>query len=319
VHEFAHGIFARLNNVRIKSTGVACLGPFLGAFVEQDDKQMLKASKKAQLAILAAGTFANVVLAALFTLILIGFFFISFTPEGYAFDNYAYTLVNTSELSLPLLTTIGTKSYQEATQGDKHYFFDAKTNITTLQGQLIVAYEDTPAFRAQLGNTILSMDGVPITSYALLNATLRSFRPHQTITIITRMNEAPQETTLTLGEREGRAYLGIMTLPYQRKGLLGLWYQTVSAVKDPHVAYQAIIPGAQFIYDLLWWIIIINVLVALFNMFPAGMLDGGRFFLLTIWGITGSKKAGEYAFKAGTWILLGVLAIMMVKWVFVIV
>src|SRR3989344_4142235 len=40
VHEFSHGILAKANNVRIKSTGVAFLGPILGAFVEQDEGQM---------------------------------------------------------------------------------------------------------------------------------------------------------------------------------------------------------------------------------------------------------------------------------------
>lgn len=317
-HEFAHGIFARLNKVRIKSTGVACLGPFLGAFVEQDDKQMMKASKKAQLAILAAGTFANVVLALLFSILLAGFFLVSFTPQGYSFDNYAYTVVNASSLSVPSLTTLGQKQYQHVTQGNATYFLDAQANLSAVEGQLLLAYEDTPAFRAQISNVITHINALPITSYATLNATLRSLKPNQTITLTTLTQEGPQETSLTLGEREGRAYLGIMTVPYQRKGLLGAWYQIMSSVKDPHVTYQSKFTGAQFIYDLLWWIVIINILVALFNMFPAGMLDGGRFFLLTIWGITGSKKAGEYAFKAGTWLLLGVLAIMMVKWVFVI-
>ena len=39
-HEFAHGIFARLNKIKVKTTGFAFLGPILGAFVEPDEKQM---------------------------------------------------------------------------------------------------------------------------------------------------------------------------------------------------------------------------------------------------------------------------------------
>src|SRR3989338_6843479 len=57
LHEFAHGIFARLNNLKVKSTGFLFLGPFLGAFVEPDEKKMMKAKKVPQLGILAAGTF----------------------------------------------------------------------------------------------------------------------------------------------------------------------------------------------------------------------------------------------------------------------
>src|SRR3989338_3332616 len=41
-HEFAHGIFARLNKIRIHSTGFGFLGPFLAAFVEQNEKDMTK-------------------------------------------------------------------------------------------------------------------------------------------------------------------------------------------------------------------------------------------------------------------------------------
>ena len=37
-HEFAHGIFARLNKIKVHSTGFGFLGPFLAAFVEPDEK-----------------------------------------------------------------------------------------------------------------------------------------------------------------------------------------------------------------------------------------------------------------------------------------
>ena len=38
---------------------------------------------------------------------------------------------------------------------------------------------------------------------------------------------------------------------------------------------------------------IINLLVALFNMLPLGFLDGGRFFYLTFLGLTGSEKVAK--------------------------
>jgi len=46
VHEFAHGVVARAHNVKVKSSGLAFFGPLLGAFVEPDDKQLLKKSHK---------------------------------------------------------------------------------------------------------------------------------------------------------------------------------------------------------------------------------------------------------------------------------
>lgn len=74
VHEMSHGIFARMWKIKIKSSGFAIFGILLpiipGAFVEQDQKDMEKKSKKAQLAVLSAGTFANFITAGVFFLIL---------------------------------------------------------------------------------------------------------------------------------------------------------------------------------------------------------------------------------------------------------
>ena len=65
VHEGCHGIFSRLNDIKIKSTGFGFLGPLPLAFVEPDEKQMAKKGFKAQLSILAAGPVSNFVLALL--------------------------------------------------------------------------------------------------------------------------------------------------------------------------------------------------------------------------------------------------------------
>ncbi|MFH1209382.1 MAG: site-2 protease family protein [archaeon] len=69
IHEFSHGLFARLYNVKIKSSGFAFLGPILAAFVEPDEKVLNKRNKKQQLSIFAAGPFANIILAFLILLI----------------------------------------------------------------------------------------------------------------------------------------------------------------------------------------------------------------------------------------------------------
>lgn len=69
VHEFSHGVFARLYNLKVKSSGFAFLGPILAAFVEPDEKQLAKAKKREQLAVFSAGPFSNVVLGVIFFLI----------------------------------------------------------------------------------------------------------------------------------------------------------------------------------------------------------------------------------------------------------
>jgi len=73
-HEFAHGIFMKRYNIKIKSTGFGFfpffLPVFLAAFVEQDPKSFEKADKIKQMAVLAAGTFANFLTGVLFFIII---------------------------------------------------------------------------------------------------------------------------------------------------------------------------------------------------------------------------------------------------------
>lgn len=69
VHEFSHGVFARLYNIKLKSSGFAFLGPILAAFVEPDEKQLSKVEKRKQLAVFSGGPFSNVIFGFLFFLL----------------------------------------------------------------------------------------------------------------------------------------------------------------------------------------------------------------------------------------------------------
>ncbi|PIN80712.1 hypothetical protein COV11_03490 [Candidatus Woesearchaeota archaeon CG10_big_fil_rev_8_21_14_0_10_30_7] len=88
IHEFAHGVIARLYNVKIKSTGFAFLGILIpiipAAFVEPDEKKLEKKTSKEQLSIFAAGPFINIVCGLLFMLL----FFQVLTPLSAELYNY---------------------------------------------------------------------------------------------------------------------------------------------------------------------------------------------------------------------------------------
>jgi membrane-associated protease RseP (regulator of RpoE activity) len=49
-------------------------------------------------------------------------------------------------------------------------------------------------------------------------------------------------------------------------------------------------------------------------MLPVGIFDGGRFFYLTIWGITKNEKLARNLFKFTTYFILFLLLILMLKW-----
>jgi membrane-associated protease RseP (regulator of RpoE activity) len=70
IHEFSHGLVARLYNIKLKSSGFAVMSiglPIIpAAFVEPDEKEMASKSTKEQLGVLAAGSFSNYLTAILF-------------------------------------------------------------------------------------------------------------------------------------------------------------------------------------------------------------------------------------------------------------
>lgn len=330
-HEFSHGIFARLNNIKILSTGFAFLGPFMGAFVEQDDKQMWKAKKFPQMAILAAGTFANVLMTIIFGILLVLFFKLAFIPSGFIFNTYAYNQINSTDIisanNILLQEFISMNesnlSLVQIKTSDNNTFFVSQSALNySLANNLssMIVFDNTPAARAGLIGAITEIDMTKVTNSDEVKEALSRHSPGETIQIKTLTSEKTENTyEITLASTpEGKSYLGIGTFPAQyKKGIMGSITKTLFAFKDPNTYYASRFGDAStWIYNLIWWIVIINILVALFNMYPAGILDGGRFFLLTIWGITGKKRYGEIGLKIGTWFLLAIVALMMTRWLF---
>jgi len=316
-HEFAHGIFARLNKIKIISTGFGFLGPFLAAFVEQDEKQMKKAKKFSQLSVLASGTFANVLVTVLFGLILLLFFVAAFSPAGVNFNTYTFDAINASAI-----TAIGTSYFDNSTlleiqANNKIYFADEQMLNESSDNSSIIVYDDSPALRAKLSGTISEIDNKEIRAYSDLNSTLNSYKPGDNITITTIDTDSKNKTTynITLAEKDGKAFLGIGFLYYKRTGFFSVFYNLFEKVKDPFIYYKSSLGDfGIFIFNLLWWAVLISLSVALVNMLPLGLFDGGRFFFLTIWAMTGKRKLAENAFKISTWFLLFLVFAMLIKW-----
>jgi len=79
VHEFSHGIIARVHNLKIKSSGFAFLGIIIpvipAAFVEPDEKELRTRPHSQQLSVFAAGPFSNILLA--FLILAMSFFLVA--------------------------------------------------------------------------------------------------------------------------------------------------------------------------------------------------------------------------------------------------
>lgn len=88
-HEFMHGIVCRLHKIPIKSVGWILLVIIPGAFVEPDEAKLKKAKKSVRMKVYAAGSFANMIVAAIVILIFVFSFPMNFQPGG--------VFVNTAE------------------------------------------------------------------------------------------------------------------------------------------------------------------------------------------------------------------------------
>ncbi|MBI2631733.1 site-2 protease family protein [Candidatus Pacearchaeota archaeon] len=330
-HEFAHGIYARFFKIKVHSTGFGFLRlfkiplPFLAAFVEPAEKQMEKKKITPQLAVIAAGTFANIIVAILFVLLMWLFVIAAFTPAGVYFNTYATKPVFIEDINLiNNISLVDSNNLNQIIKSSPEI-----STIETLNEKLIArsaiydkgeiigfeVYENSPAFKSNLSGAIQEINGENIKSYDNLRETLGKYRPGDNITIITIKGKEKMNYEITLGDREGRAFLGVGVIPQRSSGILGLFYTVAVKIKDPAIYYESNIGDfGIFIYELLWWIIIVSFSVALMNMLPLGIFDGGRFFLLTIWGITKRKDIGEKAFKIVTALMLALLAVLMLKW-----
>ena len=347
-HEFAHGIIAKRYGVDIKTTGFGFLGPFLAAFVEPDEEQMQKKTKFQQIAVLSAGTFTNLILALIFFLMLAGFFVFAYVPAGAMFNSYATGIVTIGGISMidgvgvsnptaeGLLATIaqndltddlflGSNGNQlnltKVIVNDKTYYITIGNLKEQLEEQeeFLRLFEDMPAINAGLRGTIIQIESKEIMTTDDVGNVLENFHPGETITITTKDGEETLSYEIELGEHPeiaGKSMIGIGYTGAQRGGIMGSVYEFFNFFRKPATVYEPRFNAdiVIFIYNLIWWLALINFSVALINMWPVAIFDGGRMFMLTVWAITGSEKFAQLTFKILTYLILGALLALMYGW-----
>ena len=349
-HEFAHGIIARRYNIRILTTGFGFLGPFLAAFVEPDEKEMEDKPKYQQLAVLSAGVFTNLILAVLFFLLLSVFFLYAYVPAGAIFNTYTPGVVEIAGIGMiggkmvndnsvdGILKLIEDNNLEDSlilgdssndlklteviVNGEKYY-----TNIDNLEFQLenpvvegkIALFGDFPAINAGLRGAIIGIDDKKVSDMKDLGNILKDYEVGDEVTITTKEGNEILEFDLVLSEYPNdpeRAIIGINLATQSNERILGKITEFFNFFKEEGTKYEARFNPELilFIYNLIWWLALINLSVALVNMWPVAIFDGGRFFMLTVWAITGSEKFAMRAFKLVTYLILASLALLMVGW-----
>ncbi|MBU3924065.1 MAG: site-2 protease family protein [Nanoarchaeota archaeon] len=318
VHEFSHGIFMRLFKVKIKSTGLVFLGPVLGAFVEQDDKSFEKKKKVEQMTVLGAGVFANLLFAFIFYLFYVGFFFSSFAASGYIFNSYGIEAV-----PLGSITGFSNESnglVKVMTNGSNYYLDEGlAVQLLNENGEYLIAYAEAPAVLARMKGAIVEADGVKIVGQDSLRKFLEDKNPGDVVKFVTEDSDGVNEYEIVLSEHpdgSGRAYLGVGNTVSEPRGIVQKLLVKFMGFKEDSTFYKPTWDGefVYFIYYLLWWVMVINLLVAMFNMMPLGMLDGGRFFMLAVWGVFGSEKFAKMMYRVVGYLILLMFLAMMFFW-----
>lgn len=252
IHEFGHGILARVEGVRIKSIGVLLLAVLPGAFVEPDEEDVEKSGKKSKLRIYAAGSVFNLTLAAVafLTAMLLSLLFINglalgipgvSVPGAPNLKTEPINIYNNSNPIAPLYHTDGVK-------------IDSTVPKMPADGVL------------QPGSVIESINGQPTTNFAQFEQILAGVKVGDTITLQTNQGIYTLKTVANPNNAS--------------KSFLGVNVGNDLAIK-PAISntWGNILPWIPYVLnDYLFWIFFLNFAVGIINLLPARPLDGGLIF-----------------------------------------
>ena len=183
------------------------------------------------------------------------------------------------------------------------------------ENALFKVYQDQAAIRNSLKGVITEVNGNEIISLEGLRQELDSNEMGEEINIKVDNGNEIIEKQVVLQEsynEEGKKVLGIVIgedNPFRVFAFIEFFREY--GVEYRSSGNQEIM---QFIYELIAWIVLINLLVGFINMLPVGIFDGGRFFYLTILAITKREGFAKKSFSAATWIILLLIVLMIVVW-----
>jgi membrane-associated protease RseP (regulator of RpoE activity) len=152
VHEFSHGILARVEKISIKSIGLMLLAILPGAFVEPDEEEMKKIPKLSRMRIYAAGSVANMSLAlvSIVIILLLSNFIIpaTFQGDGINIENVVANAPADHILESGMIVTSINGKAVTNTENYKNAFLDLKPNqnvtIDTNKGEYHIIASQNP-------------------------------------------------------------------------------------------------------------------------------------------------------------------------------
>jgi membrane-associated protease RseP (regulator of RpoE activity) len=278
LHELCHGVVARSQKIGVKSLGILwCVIP-VGAFVEQDDVEMLAASRRRRDRVAAAGVLANFALALLFFAALSAVVATSVHPNasgvGIAYVESNTPAANASLQSGDIILSVNGTATTSAS------LFESALEDTTPNETVTVVYRAVNG--STLSRPIMLTKSPTVAGRGFLGVAVDPLTPAE----IQQTLVSP--LTSPLGPLDGTVYW--LVLP-----LAGLEPVGGSAVDFFHVSGPLADLGTGnfwIVANLLYWIAWMNLLLGLSNALPLVPLDGGLLFRDFVMSIAARFRRG---------------------------
>lgn len=237
VHELAHGMQTRANEMRVDSTGLLYAVVPLGAFVEPNEEDIKKSTRRAKLDLYSAGISANFITAAV-TFFIFAVLMLGNVSSDYGDNAAVYQVTAESpafDAGIPggaLITSVNGEEYLFSKDHSLTYSWQPGevvplTYLTSegAQGPIPVQWglfiehisPGSPADRSELREKtfILSINGTPIYGYSEFMSFMQTTSPGETASIVCMTAEGESSTTFTaeleFGNNGGIGYIGIVT------------------------------------------------------------------------------------------------------------
>jgi len=269
IHECGHGILSRVENIKVKSTGILALVIPIGAFVEPDEEDVEKASLGTKLRMFAAGITNNLVVGAVCLLILVlllGLVIPGTSP--YVYGVYAGYPADEAGV-LPGTVIYAMDNTTVSSLADISAFL-----ATTKVNQTITLYGEYKGSSQMYDVTLTSipsnLSGTVLASGSDVGFIGVSFSEPSVITDTLDTMIFPSSLLGAAG-----SFLTFVALPFSSiTGSAALSFLIVDT-PDPAIL-SAPFAGFWEIIHLLYWCAWLNILLGIFNALPLGAFDGGQ-------------------------------------------
>ncbi len=264
LHELCHGIVARSQKIGVKSLGVLwCVVP-VGAFVEQDDTEMLSASRRRRDRVAAAGVLANFILALIFFAALSGVVAATVQPNANGVGILAVEpntpAANASLAAGDIVTAVNGTTTTTAAE------FESAMERTHPNETVTLVYRSTDGATVSL--PIHLTKDPDVAGRGFLGVEVDTLTPSELKSTFVAPVTGP------FGPLAGSVYW--LVLP-----LAGVEPMTSPTTSFFHLTgpFAALGTGNFWIVaNLLYWIAWMNLLLGLSNALPLVPLDGGLLF-----------------------------------------